>query len=70
MVVDQEGPAIGYGVVFRKEDVRLRDEFNKQLDALRSNGTMWELDAMKYKVPKWDVVSSMHRASDLVPECE
>lgn len=70
VVVDGEAPMNGYGVVFRKEDVRFRDEFNKQLDVLRSNGTMKELYAVKYGAPNWDVLSSLRRASDVAPSCE
>lgn len=78
-VVDKEGPLMGYGVVFRKEDVHFRDAFDKQLDVLRSNGTMKELYE-KYGALAglsadsvagvWDVLSKVHKVSDVEPSCE
>lgn len=70
VVVDEQGPVEGFGVVFRKEDVRFRDEFNKQLDLLRSSGTWKELYANKYGLPNWDTLAKLTKASDVAPSCE
>jgi len=70
VVVDAQSPINAYGVMFRKEDIQTRDAFNRQLEALRANGKMKELYAVKYKVPNWDVLAKFAKPSDLVPSCE
>ncbi|KWV49474.1 hypothetical protein AS156_16005 [Bradyrhizobium macuxiense] len=66
VVVDKQSPVNGVGVAFRMEDIRFRDAFDKQFDLLRSNGAMKEI----YPFPNWDVLSKVHRASELVPSCK
>ncbi|WOH63922.1 transporter substrate-binding domain-containing protein [Bradyrhizobium sp. BWA-3-5] len=79
VIVDKGGPVSGSGYVFRKEDVAFRDAFNKQLNELRSNGTMKEMlikalekngVSEKDAIANWDVLSKLTKASDLVPSCE
>jgi polar amino acid transport system substrate-binding protein len=70
LVVDQQAPVSSIAVAFRKEDVRFRDEFNKQIEAIRSNGAMKELYAGKYGFPNWDVLAKITNTNDLAPGCE
>jgi polar amino acid transport system substrate-binding protein len=70
VVVDQQAPVSGIAVAFRKEDARFRDVFNKQLEALRSNGAMKDLYAEKYGLPNWDVLAKITNTNDLAPGCE
>ncbi|MCK1516957.1 transporter substrate-binding domain-containing protein [Bradyrhizobium sp. 190] len=79
VVVNHDGPLAGYGAAFRKEDIRFRDELDKQLDVLRSNGTMKQMlleayekngIAKKDALASWDRVANTHRAKDVVPSCE
>jgi polar amino acid transport system substrate-binding protein len=70
VVVDLQAPVSSIAVAFRKEDVRFRDEFNKQIEALRSNGAMKDLYAGKYGLPNWDVLAKITNTSDLAPGCE
>lgn len=68
-VVDAQAPVSSIAIVFRKDDARFRDAFNKQLDAMRSSGAMKELYA-KFGFPNWDVLAKVKTPSDLVPGCE
>lgn len=70
VVVDKQAPVVGIGIAFRKEDAAFRDAFNKQLDALRANGTMKDLYANKYGLPNWDTLARFTKASDVAPNCE
>jgi polar amino acid transport system substrate-binding protein len=70
VVVDLQAPVSSIAVAFRKEDVRFRDEFNKQIEALRSNGAMKDLYAGKYGFPNWDVLAKITNTSDLALGCE
>lgn len=70
IIVDEQGPVEGFGVVFRKEDVHFRDEFNKQLDLLRSSGIWKELYAVRYGLPNWETLAELTKASDVVPSCK
>lgn len=68
-VVDKQSPVNGSAAAFRKEDVRLRDAYNKQLDLLRKSGALQEL----YKragMQDPDAHFKYHKASDLVSSCE
>jgi polar amino acid transport system substrate-binding protein len=70
LVVDQQAPVSSIAVAFRKEDVGFRDEFNKQIEAIRNNGAMKELYAGKYGFPNWDVLAKITNTNDLAPGCE
>lgn len=70
VVVDTQAPVVGIGIAFRKEDTAFRDAFNKQLDALRANGTMKDLYANKYGLPNWDVLAKLTKASDIAAGCD
>ncbi|KWV48087.1 hypothetical protein AS156_19165 [Bradyrhizobium macuxiense] len=73
VVIDQQSPINGYGVTFRKEDVRFRDAFNKQLNLLIGSGAIEKLYD-KYKIPNGGVVAGLvakfTKAGDMVPGCE
>ncbi|WP_439406509.1 transporter substrate-binding domain-containing protein [Bradyrhizobium sp. DASA03076] len=69
VVVDKSTPLSGIGAAFRKEDIRFRDAFDKQLDLLRTNGA-WKNLIVKYEVPNWDMLTKLKRASHVVPSCE
>ncbi|MCA6120207.1 transporter substrate-binding domain-containing protein [Bradyrhizobium sp. WSM 1738] len=77
-VVDPQAPVNGFAVLFRKEDLRFRDAFNKQLDALRSNGMLKDLVvnagaasglSEAERAVSWDLLSKYRKPSDLVPGC-
>jgi polar amino acid transport system substrate-binding protein len=70
LVVDQQAPVSSIAVAFRKDDKRFRDEFNRQIEALRSNGAMKDLYAGKYGFPNWDVLAGITSTNDLAPGCE
>ena len=57
-------------IAFRKEDAKLRDAFNKQLDAMRASGAMKDLYAGKYAMPNWDTLAKVTKVNDVVPGCE
>ncbi len=68
-VVDRESPINAYGVVFRKEDQRFRDAFDKQLDLLRASGRMQEMYE-KTGRSNWDMVAKFQKPADVVPSCQ
>jgi len=69
VVVDQDAPVQSIGILFRKEDIKFRDQFNKQLEVLRSNGTMKQLYTEKYKVSNWDTLAKTMKLSQLATGC-
>lgn len=70
VVVDKTSPLNSVGIAFRKEDADFRDEFNKQLELLRTSGAMKELYAAKYGFPNWDTLVKLTKASDVEPSCD
>ncbi len=79
LIVDEKVPVSGYGLVFRKEDVAFRDAFNKQLNELRSNGTIKERllkvqgdsgFSKERAAADWDVLAKLNTASDLISSCK
>lgn len=70
VVVDKLSPVNGWAAAFRKEDVRFRDAFDKQLDLLRSNGALTEFFERAGVPQNVEVLSKYRKASDLVPNCE
>ncbi|MBB4367140.1 polar amino acid transport system substrate-binding protein [Bradyrhizobium sp. CIR18] len=78
-VLDKQLPSLGYGALFRKEDVAFRDAFDKELNVLRGNGVMKDL-LMKYWKEafgdldgfdiEWGALSKIQRASDVEPSCK
>jgi polar amino acid transport system substrate-binding protein len=70
LMVDDQAPVSSIAVAFRKEDAPFRDEFNKQLQALRSSGAMKDLYAGKYGFPNWDVLAKITNTNGLAPGCE
>lgn len=78
-VIDTQAPRQAYGVIFRKEDAGLRNDFNKHLNELRDSGEMQrmfievkrelgisETDALA----SWALVAKAKKASDILPSCE
>lgn len=70
VVVRKTSPGSGIGIAFRKEDADFRDQFNKQLEELRTNGAMKELYTVNYRISDWDTLATLTKASDVVPSCE
>ncbi|MBB4367105.1 polar amino acid transport system substrate-binding protein [Bradyrhizobium sp. CIR18] len=78
-VLDKQLPSLGYGAMFRKEDVAFRDAFDKELNKLRANGVMKELLAKYWREvfgdldgfdAEWSELSKIQKASGLVPSCK
>jgi polar amino acid transport system substrate-binding protein len=70
VMVDRQAPVSSIAIAFRKEDAKLRDAFNKQLDAMRASGAMKDLYAGKYAMPNWDTLAKVTKVNDVVPGCE
>lgn len=69
VVVDRDAPVMSIAILFRKEDAKFRDQFNKQLEKLRANGAMQKLYADKYKISNWDVLAKTTKISQLATGC-
>ncbi|SPP98090.1 ectoine/hydroxyectoine ABC transporter substrate-binding protein EhuB [Bradyrhizobium vignae] len=73
LVHDKGAPLVAGGMVFRKEDVALRDAYNKELNVLVRNGTLLKLYE-KYQVSNGDAIvqgiSKFTKAADVEPSCE
>lgn len=69
VAVDRESPVNAYAVAFRKEDVKFRDAFNRQIDALKTSGTVKEISE-RHGIRNSDLLAKYHRPSDAVPGCE
>ncbi len=70
VVVDRNAPIAGIGIAFRKEDAAFRDAFDRQLAAMRGNGSLRELYATKYGLPNWDTLAKLTKTTDVAPACE
>lgn len=73
LVVDEQSPLTGVGIIFRKENAHFRDEFSKQLNFLVRSGTVQKLYE-KYGIPNGDteakLLAKFNKAGDVVPTCE
>jgi polar amino acid transport system substrate-binding protein len=69
-VVDPSSPVAGVGIVFRKQDVGARDAFNKQLEAMRANGSMKKLYADTYGFSNWDLLAKTVKTTDIAANCQ
>ncbi|MCA6112206.1 transporter substrate-binding domain-containing protein [Bradyrhizobium cenepequi] len=73
LVVDKQSPVNASAAAFRKEDVAVRDAFNKKLNVLIRQGLIQDL-YKKHGIPNGDIeaqlLANLTKASDVVPSCE